>query len=130
MDYSTRAAAAAKKVCSENCIAQYANCVKPRTEMAQQIMRGMPPCPGVQHGECPLAKYCVSCSKEMAKTEVHSSMAVTDSDLFALCANCKHAELVLDGAMAGINRIDFNSACLDCPVQMCLEARQEAEAED
>lgn len=79
---------------------------------------------------CPLAKYGVK-PEENPKPwwERHvSELEPTDDELFALCALCDNADVVMDDKYITANRKDLH-ACFGCPVKMAEDAIQEARAE-
>ena len=82
--------------------------------------------------ECPLAKYHVvpeNPPKQWWERPAEDS-EVTEDEIFALCANCEHGKRAKDkDGFEYIQRVDFESACLDCPVKAAEEARDEATAE-
>ena len=64
------------------------------------------------------------------KIEIIAPNGSTEDEIFALCANCEHGKRAKDkDGFEYIQRVDFESACLDCPVKAAEEARDEATAE-
>ena len=82
--------------------------------------------------ECPLAKYHVTPEnppKQWWERPAEDN-EVTENEIFALCASCEHGKLEKDkDGLEYVQRVDFESACLDCPVKAAEEARDEATAE-
>lgn len=79
---------------------------------------------------CPLAKYHV---KQDSRTFYERMRAgdvfeITEKDCWNFCAkHCEHAEVSTTNGEATIHLKDFDSACIDCPVQMARESLIEAE---
>lgn len=81
---------------------------------------------------CPLAKYKVpDRSDPRPGYEIPSSeLEVTQNELFALCACCEHAILAeAENGQLVVNRLEFKSYCLDCPVKIVEDSIHECAAE-
>lgn len=79
---------------------------------------------------CPLEKYNISPVKDtrpwwqIPREETEPS----NDELFAVCAECEHGEVIEDGEYYTIEPHNYR-ICLDCPVRMYIDGRNEAEAE-
>lgn len=117
-EIAERAADTACKICDSDCMASY-DC--PKKAASPWPLFG-------KETVCPLAKYDVS---EKPKTDNPFGPRISLEDLFYVCANCKHANVIESEDTWEIERErTFETVCIDCPVQMCrdniLEARAEA----
>lgn len=80
---------------------------------------------------CPLAKYNVEPDKDPRPWYARpaSETQVTQEEIAALCEKCEHAAVVMENGTEILRRVDFETACLDCPVLGVEEVLEEGAAE-
>lgn len=117
-----RGEAAAKKICVRGCLAGYESCDRPQRnkEAAVRLIR--------EDNGCPLAKYNVPDVPEKPFPE-NLVDRLKGEDTFWACANCKDGGLIEEGEQWVITTPNWETACVDCPVQMHRESIEELEAE-
>lgn len=112
---------AACKVCTSGCIASF-DCGKTKSTLGTIPLFG-------SNIVCPLAKFNVDHSKE--KTDLIESLKnqPTLDDLYMLCEFCEHRDTTNDTDDSFSKENCFESYCIDCPVQSCIDNVLECIAE-
>lgn len=117
-ELQAQATVAAKKVCVNDCPAAYPTCMK-----CKKVI----PLVGKEN-ICPLAKYNVPQERNPKPWhEIGAAEVMSYGDSFALCACCEYGKLSKDETE--VTRMGFCEVCIDCPVNMCEDNLEEAEAE-
>ena len=111
----------AEILCTTYCFCGY-NCGKPHGQgiLKVQTLLG-------DGTKCPLAKYGITPQPPKSLLNGYKSPSV--DDLWDLCADCEHSRLRADQGQLIIDLSEFETKCIDCPVQQTREDILEAEAE-
>ncbi len=118
----------AKKFCRASCNSSYPTC-----ERCQKNKMGKVPLIG-SNTVCPLAGYGIPDWPEPTDFIERLKSNPTLDDCFTVCVACEHSELRSDGddeclELGCGNDGEYESFCLDCPVNQAREALQETAAE-
>lgn len=112
----------ARKICG------YANCFQPYDCGHSNKRLGIVSRTGSEL-VCPLAKYNVTPDPRPAWERPAGDTRVTSEEIWALCEECSHCEIVERNGELILTRKDFYTACLDCPVKAIEDSISECEAE-
>lgn len=119
-----RAREAAAKLCAEGCPGNYPTCERCHRAATpgSDVQSGKLPLAGVSD-VCPLEKYHIPEQHQTPGRNILQEL--TKEDGMTLCANCEHGPC----SVYDWGEKEYYAYCLDCPVHIIAEIRQEEETE-